>query len=562
MIQAPIFHVNGDDPEAVVWAARLAVAFRQEFKVDVFIDLWCYRRLGHNEADEPSYTQPVMYRQIAEHPTVRQLYSRKLVSEQTLCEPELEQIKQSVIERMEAARRQAIETHPRQKVPTFAGVWRGLGRASAVTDWSAQTAVKRETLNAIAEAATRVPPNFTVHPKLVRQLQHRRDSVLKGSGIDFGTAEALALGSLLLEGTPIRMTGQDVERGTFSHRHAVLHDYNTGQRYIPLRNLSPNQPRFDVLNTMLSELAVLGFEWGYASADPRNLVIWEAQFGDFVNGAQPIIDQIIAAAESKWRYMNGLVMNLPHGYEGQGPEHSNAYVERFLSLCAEDNMQVAYVSTAAQYFHVLRRQIHRAFRKPLVLMMPKSLLRAEAAASRIEEFTDSGYQLVIDDPTSPDRARVRRLLLCAGKVFYTLAAARQKEHIDDVAIVRVEQLYPFPRKELQAILARYNHAHEIAWVQEEPQNRGAWSFMQQHLSSMLSETAVLNYHGREAAASPATGSFKMHQIEEQELVTHALDLESRRQAARASADVAARAQPAPDPAQTQTQTQAHTVASQ
>ncbi|HEY7090772.1 MAG TPA: 2-oxoglutarate dehydrogenase E1 component [Tepidisphaeraceae bacterium] len=518
-IQAPIFHVNGDDPEAVVHAARLAIGMRQQFKEDVMIDLWCYRRHGHNETDEPSFTQPLMYKEIEKHPSVATLYAQKLIQRGTATEEQVKQMRAEAIEKLERARKIAREVRPRTKVPSFGGVWKGYGRAGA--DWSAKTAVSRDVLRRVVESLQHLPEGFTVHPKLVKVMQSRVDAVTSGKGIDWGNAEMLALGSLLLEGTPVRFVGQDVERGTFSHRHAVLHDYNTGQTYIPLQHLSPRQAWFNIGNSMLSEFAVLGFEWGFASADPRNLVIWEAQFGDFVNGAQPMIDQILAAAESKWRYMNGIVLNLPHGFEGQGPEHSNAYVERFLTLCAEDNMQVCVPTTAAQYFHLLRRQIKRKFRKPLINMTPKSLLRYEPAASRIEELTEGSFQTVIDDPAVHDPQSIRRVLMCTGKVYYSLAAAREKQKSTDVAIVRLEQLYPFPLKELKAALSRYRQAQEFVWVQEEPKNRGAWSFVSPRLMEMLPDT-VVQYVGREESASPAAGAFKMHQVEEQEIMTAAL----------------------------------------
>jgi 2-oxoglutarate dehydrogenase E1 component len=524
-IGAPIFHVNGDDPEACVHAARLAIGFRQQFKQDVLIDLWCYRRHGHNEQDEPEFTQPVMYRQIREHKSARQLYAQRLLDEGVVTQQDLDQMKQTVMARLDGARKLAEEVRPRAKLPGFGGVWKGQGRAGA--DWSAKTAVTREVLRHIADAQAAVPEGFTVHPKLVRLLGARQEMVKTGVGIDWGAGEMLAIGSLLLEGVPVRLTGQDTERGTFSHRHAVLHDYNDGRIHIPLASLDRKQAKFAVMNSMLSELAVLGFEWGFASADPRNLVIWEAQFGDFVNGAQPIIDQILASAESKWNYMNGLVMLLPHGYEGQGPEHSNAYVERFLSMCAEDNMQVVVPTTPAQYFHVLRRQIHRKFRKPLVLMMPKALLRYPPSSSRIEEFTQGSFQVAIDDAVISERERARRVVLCSGKVYYTLAAAREKQDSrtrGDVAVVRVEQLYPFPHKELAGILARYPRKQEVLWVQEEPKNRGAWTFVQPRISGMLPDNVVLNYVGRDEAASPATGSFKVHQSEEREIVSAALEI--------------------------------------
>jgi len=350
----------------------------------------------------------------------------------------------------------------------------------------------------------------------------------------------------------VRFTGQDVQRGTFSHRHAVLYDYETGRPYIPLNNVAPGQQaNLTILNTMLSELAVVGFEYGFSSADPRNLVVWEAQFGDFVNGAQAIIDQFIVAAESKWGLQNGLVMLLPHGFEGQGPEHSNAYLDRFLALCAEDNLQVCVPTTPGQYFHLLRRQIHRRFRKPLVLMMPKSLLRYEPSFSRVEEFADNPLQLVIDDPAQPERDSVRRILFCSGKVFYSLAAAREKEKVNGTALVRIEQLHPFPKKEVQAVLARYRQAREIGWVQEEPTNRGAWRYIEPRLREMLPDPAVLNYYGRDEAASPATGNYKMHQVEEQEILAHALELAGKEKGAAASGPAQA-AKAAPATANTQT----------
>jgi 2-oxoglutarate dehydrogenase E1 component len=518
-IQSPIFHVNGDDPEACVWIARLAIEFRQQFKQDVLIDLWCYRRHGHNETDEPSFTQPVMYRRIEKHPSVVKIYGDRLIAEGVVTGADIDKMHADVLQRLEKARALAKEVRPRVRIPGFGGVWKGFGRAGA--DWNAKTSVSRDVLNQVVGTLKKIPEGFAVHPKLTRMLQARLDMVHHDRGIDWGCGEMLALGSLLLQGHPVRFTGQDVERGTFSHRHAVLHDYNNGSIYIPLCRVDPKQAKFLIRNTMLSELAVLGYEWGYASADPRQLVVWEAQFGDFVNGAQPIIDQIITSTESKWGFMNGLVMLLPHGYEGQGPEHSNAYLERFLSMCAEDNIQVCVPTTSAQYFHVLRRQIQRRFRKPLVLMMPKSLLRYEPSSSRIEEFTEGSFRNVIDDPAVDDRANVRRLLLCTGKVYYTLAAAREKGGRDDVAIVRVEQLYPFPGKELSAVLSRYRNAQEVCWVQEEPKNRGAWTFMAFKLQDLLPDQ-VVHYIGRDESASPATGSFKLHQIEEQDLVAQAI----------------------------------------
>ncbi|MBA3273320.1 MAG: 2-oxoglutarate dehydrogenase E1 component [Chthoniobacterales bacterium] len=526
MIQAPIFHVNGDDPEAVVWAAKLAIGFREQFKVDVMIDLWCYRKHGHNETDEASFTQPVMYREIGGHKSTRQLYAERLIAQGIVTEAEVEQMKQGVLGRLNNAAALAKEHRPRQRNVSLGPIWKGMTRATHLSDWSAKTSVTRDVLKHIATATSTLPADFTVHPKLTKLVQGRKQMVETGKGIDWGCAEMLAVGSLLMEGHAVRITGQDVERGTFSHRHDILNDFKDGKRYVPLAHLTHDQAHITITNTMLSELAVLGFEFGFTIADPKSLVIWEAQFGDFVNGAQPIIDQFVVAAESKWQLMSGLTINLPHGYEGQGPEHSSAYLERFLALCAEDNIQIVVPTTSGNYFHALRRQICRRFRKPLVNFMPKSLLRFEPSSSTIEELTEGAFHLVIDDPAGLDRNEVRRLLLCTGKVYYTLKAAIEKSGgRGDVAVVRVEQLYPFPQKELQAVIAKYRRVEEVGWVQEEPQNRGAWTFMEPRLRQMLPDTAVvLNYHGREAAASPATGSYKMHQIEEQEFVAHALDV--------------------------------------
>ncbi|HEX4796361.1 MAG TPA: 2-oxoglutarate dehydrogenase E1 component [Humisphaera sp.] len=522
MIQAPIFHVNGDDPEACVHAARLATAFREQFKCDVFIDIWCYRRWGHNEQDEPAFTQPLMYQKIASHPTVREIYSQKLVKDGIVTEKQLDEMRKCAISRLEQSEKQATEVRQRPRTAVVNPLWKSL--LEPAKDGNAKTAVPRTALTDLAQTINTMPADFTPHPKLKELYAKRLESVKTGRGIDWGCGEMLALGTLILEGTPIRFTGQDAQRGTFSHRHAVLHDIKTGKQHVPLANLKEGQPPVAILNTMLSELAVVGFEYGFSAADPRNLVLWEAQFGDFVNGAQPIIDQYIAGAESKWHLMNGLVLLLPHGSEGAGPEHSYAYLNRFLSLCAENNLQVCVPSTPSQYFHLLRRQIRRDFRRPLVLMMPKSLLRYPPSFSRIEEFTDSSLQLVLDDPTAPERDSVRRLLFCSGKVFYTLQRAREEGKIGQTAIVRVEQLYPFPKKELQQIIARYRKATEIAWVQDEPRNRGAWTYISDRLEELLPETAVLTYYGRDEAASPSTGSQKAHEKEEHELIAEALEI--------------------------------------
>ncbi len=529
-IQAPVFHVNGDDPEAVYHVTKLAVAFRQRFKQDVLIDLWCYRKYGHNEADEPSFTQPLMYAKIRKHKGVRTLYASQLLKEGVVDKAALEAMKDDVLSTLKESREAARVEKYRGKTPSFSGVWRGMGRAPTdYTQWGVDTTVDREVLRTVVGSVNRIPDSFSVHPKLSKLLEARVEAVESGENIDWGTGEMLAIGSLLLGGASVRLTGQDVERGTFSHRHAVLHDVENGKRYRPLQYVGggarhENQGRFEIINTMLSEEAVLGFEWGFASADPRNLVIWEAQFGDFVNGAQNIIDQIIAAAESKWGYMNGLVMNLPHGYEGMGPEHSNAYLERFLSLAAEHNLQVAVPTTPAQYFHLLRRQILRKFRKPLIIMSPKSLLRKPEAASSIGDFTDSGLSLVIDDVKVSKPESVRRVLLCSGKAFYTLDAARDEAGAEDVAVVRVEQLYPWPKHEIRKAVKRYAKAGELIWCQEEPANRGAWSFAQPRLRGMFPDRLV-GYVGREASASPAVGSAKAHAAEEKRFVREAMTID-------------------------------------
>ena len=522
MIQAPIFHVNGDDPEACVHAARLATAFREEFKCDVMIDVWCYRRHGHNEEDEAPFTQPLMYAQIAKHPTTRDLYAQRVIAEGRLKPELLEQMKVIAHERMEKAFELAQEFKPRQRTAVLNKLWKDYLQSPG--DWSAKTNVSRELLNKVAEAATRVPADFTPHPKLARLLTERREAVIRnGHGIDWGCGEMLAFGTLLMEGTPVRLTGQDVQRGTFSHRHAVLHDYHTGKQYAPLANLKEGQPPIAILNSMLSEEAVLGFEYGFSSADPRNLVVWEAQFGDFVNGAQAVIDQFIAAAESKWRLSNGLVMLLPHGYEGMGPEHSYAYLGRFLALCAADNMQVCQPSTPAQVFHMLRRQIHRKFRKPLVMMMPKALLRYEPSFSSVEDFTTHPLSLVIDDPAAPDQDKVKRVLFCSGKVYYTLSKAARHGRQIGHGHRSPRAVVSFPEEGSSGDSNQVSQARtEFGWVQDEPRNRGAWRFMENLMRGMLPPAAPLSYFGRDEAASPATGSTKMHGVEEKEIITKAL----------------------------------------
>jgi 2-oxoglutarate dehydrogenase E1 component len=520
IIRAPVFHVNGDDPEAAVQAARLAIAFRNAFKKDVIIDLVCYRRHGHNEADDPTFTQPVMYKEVEAHSTVRQLYAQRLESEGVIAAAEAVKMVAEWREIFDDALNYARDFMPRQQVFALGGVWKGIQWAG--DDWSAHTAVPMDVLQRVMQGVRALPPGFAVHPKVHRLLEQRAEMLQPDGKVDWGCAEMLAFGSLVLEGTKIRLAGQDSGRGTFSHRHAVLRDITSGERYVPLDHLSKDQGPFVVIDSMLSEAAVLGFEYGFSSADPRNLVIWEAQFGDFANGAQVIIDQFIASAESKWQRMSGVVMLLPHGYEGQGPEHSSARLERFLQLCAENNMQVCNLTTPAQYFHALRRQMHRTFRKPLIIMSPKSLLRHKLCVSSPHDFTEGTFQPVLTEVDRIEPTHARRVLMCSGKVYYDLLAARRERVIDDVAILRVEQLYPFPEKEIVAALSPYNAACEVLWVQEEPWNMGAWHDMYRRLRRVIGDTRALGYAGRPAAASPAVGSYKVHQAEAAELIDNAL----------------------------------------
>jgi 2-oxoglutarate dehydrogenase E1 component len=527
VIQGPVFHVNGDDPEAAVQAARLAIDFRQQFHKDVFIHLVCYRKHGHNELDDPTFTQPTMYRVIAAHPSPLQQYRQRLVGAGVLDADDADRRVTEFRELLVDAQSYARDFMPRQQIFVFGGLWKGFGWAG--DDWSADTAVPEAVLHEIADALVRVPEGFHPHPKVLRMMQQRASSVRAGGPIDWGCGEALAFGSLVLEGTAVRLSGQDSGRGTFSHRHAVYHDVETGARWVPLANIRPGQATFLVIDSMLSENACLGFELGFSMADPTKLVVWEAQFGDFANGAQVVIDQFVASSESKWQRMSGLVMLLPHGYEGQGPEHSSARLERHLQLCAEDNMQVVNLTTPAQLFHALRRQMHRTFRKPLVVMSPKSLLRHKLAVSTTRDFSAGRFEPVLDDvavagapeaEVTVDPAAVRRVILCSGKLYYALLAGRAERGVDSAAIVRVEQLYPFPRRELAAVLARYPQAERVYWVQDEPANMGAWRFVEPLLTPLLGGRS-LAYVGRDAAASPATGSYKVHQAEEADLVNRA-----------------------------------------
>jgi 2-oxoglutarate dehydrogenase E1 component len=518
VLEAPVLHVNGDDPEAAVHAIRLAAAYRAEFKRDVFLDLVCYRKYGHNELDDPTFTQPLMYRKIAAHTPASRAYAEHLVREGVLDRPRLEAIEADIAQRLNAAHRRArTEQVPNGEVE-LGGAWRGLEWAR--DDWSACTAVSRGTLEQVVRGAAVVPPGMTPHPKVARLLNDRVKMV-EEDRVDWGTGEVLAFGSLLLEGYHIRLDGQDTGRGTFSHRHAVLHDGANGSTWVPLQHLAPGQGHFEIINSPLSEAAVLGYEYGYSTADPHTLVIWEAQFGDFANVAQVYIDQFLASSESKWRRMTGLTLLLPHGHEGQGPEHTSARLERFLELCARNNLQVCNLTTPAQLFHALRRQMHRKFRKPLVIMSPKSLLRHKLAVSTMPEFTSGGFRTVIDDPRAGEPGAVRTILLTSGKFYYTMLEAREAAGLRRVAITRVEQLYPFPRLELSELFARYASAKDIRWVQEEPANQGAWRHVRHRLEGILPDGATLRMVARKASPSPATGYYPTHVEQERLLIERA-----------------------------------------
>ena len=524
-VQAPIFHVNGDNPEAVVEVARAAAEFRQEFKKDVVIDLFCYRRHGHNETDEPAFTQPLMYRTIARHPTTRQIYAARLAEGGVLREGEADAIATRFLAELETQFESAKSYRP-NKADWLEGAWAGLEQAPN-DDRRGDTGVAGEVLREIGRGLVTVPEGFRLNPKVARQLQAKRAAIEAGEGIDWATAEALAIGSLCAEGTHVRMSGQDSGRGTFSQRRAVLVDQETEERCVPINHVRPGQAPFEIIDSPLSEAAVVGFEYGYSLADPSSLVLWEAQFGDFANGAQVIIDQFLSSGEAKWLRMSGLVMLLPHGYEGQGPEHSSGRIERYLQLCAEDNIQVCNLTSAANYFHALRRQIRRNFRKPLVIFTPKSLLRAREVMSRLDEMeTGTSFHRVIgeSEAIAADNA-VRRVVLCAGKVHFDLVKARASNGDKRVAIVRLEQLYPFPFDALAKVLQRYRNA-EIVWCQEEPQNMGAWNFVDRRLDQILGGLDVASkrprFAGRAEAASPATGLFKRHAEEQAHLVAEAL----------------------------------------
>jgi 2-oxoglutarate dehydrogenase E1 component len=526
-VQAPIFHVNADDPEAVVHVARLAAEFRQQFKKDVVVDVWCYRRHGHNEADEPSFTQPLMYRKIAQHPTTRQIYARRLVDEGVISEDQAQAIYDGFQQELAAAH-EASTGYKMNKVDWLEGAWTGLSRAPSEYE-RGTTAVAIERLREIGLAMTEIPPEVHVHRKLRRIFGQRREAIESGQNIDWATAEHLAFGSLVREGFLVRLSGQDSGRGTFSQRHAILYDQETEERYIPLSHLDPEQAPFEVVDSFLSEEGVLGFEYGYSLADPNSLVLWEAQFGDFANGAQVYYDQFIASGEAKWLRMSGLVCLLPHGYEGQGPEHSSARLERFLQLYAKDNIQVLYPSTPGSYFHALRRQMHRPFRKPLIVMTPKSLLRHKLCTSSLEDMGpgSSFHRVMYERPPSPADRDVTRVVLCSGKVYYDLLQRRQELGLEEVvSLLRLEQLAPFPEEILAEELVRFPKEAQVVWCQEEPQNMGAWSFVAPRIETVLAQVGMDQtrpvYAGRPPSASPATGLYQQHVREQASLVEAAL----------------------------------------
>ncbi|MBB3637063.1 MULTISPECIES: 2-oxoglutarate dehydrogenase E1 component [Variovorax] len=518
MIEAPVLHVNGDDPEAVVLCMQLALEFRQEFNKDVVVDIVCYRKLGHNEQDTPSLTQPLMYKKIAQHPGTRRLYADKLAAQG---------LGDTLGDDMVKAYRAAMDAGKHTIDPVLTNF-----KSKYAVDWSpflnkkwtdaGDTAIPTTEWKRLAEKITTVPQGFTVHP-LVKKVLDDRAAMGRGDvNVDWGMGEHMAFASLVASGYPVRLSGEDSGRGTFTHRHAVLHDQNREKfdegTYVPLQNVADNQAPFVVIDSILSEEAVLAFEYGYASNDPNTLVIWEAQFGDFVNGAQVVIDQFIASGEVKWGRVNGITMMLPHGYEGQGPEHSSARLERFMQLAADANMQIVQPTTASQIFHVLRRQMVRSLRKPLIIMTPKSLLRNKDATSPLSEFVKGGFQTVIPDSRDLKAEKVKRLIACSGKVYYDLAKKREEKEADDVAIIRVEQLYPFPHKAFAAEIKKYPNLVDVVWCQDEPQNQGAWFFVQHYIHENMQEGQKLGYSGRAASASPAVGYSHLHQEQQKALV--------------------------------------------
>lgn len=511
VVLAPVFHVNGDDAEAVAYTCKLAFEYRQKYQRDVFVDILCYRKYGHNEGDEPRFTQPMLYKAIAAHPNPREIYSKQLVDSGAITAEEAKKLEQDFKQMLQEKLDEAKQTEKARITSFLEGVWKGVKIATQEDiERKAVTKVDKKRFLEIAKKTTSLPTDKKFFNKTEKTFKDRQD-MIANDNYDWAMGELMAYATLMDEGHTVRFSGQDVERGTFSHRHAVVRVEDSEEEYTPLSNVSDKQAKFHIFNSHLSEYAVLGFEYGYAFASPNALTIWEAQFGDFFNGAQIIIDQFIASAEYKWRRMNGLVMLLPHGYEGQGPEHSSARMERFLQLCAENNLQIVNTTTPAQQFHVLRRQMKRDFRKPLICFTPKKLLRYPSCVSSMKDFTEGQFEEVIDD-ASADAKNIKRIAFCSGKIYYDLVEAREKEGVNDIAIVRLEQIYPFPDKQINAIIAKYKNAKDYMWVQEEPENMGAYTFVDRKFD------VKLKYIGRNESASPATGYAKMHAEQQQAIM--------------------------------------------
>ena len=529
MVEAPILHVNGDDPEAVVHCARIAVEFRQKFNRDIVVDMICYRRFGHNEGDEPSFTQPIMYQKIKKHPSTLSVYAEKLIKEGTISEEEFTIMKTNFKNLLNEQFKTAKEYKP--KLEWFEGVWSRY-KPERGKDKRGITGVSIDKIRKIGEKITFIPQDFNVHPTIKKIYENKKKMFQTGKGFDWATAEQLAFATLLEEGYPVRLSGQDSGRGTFSQRHSVLRDQKNNNHYIPLNNISKKQKKFEVIDSLLSELAVLGFEYGYALSEPTTLVVWEAQYGDFANGAQVVIDQFVTSGERKWSRANGIVMLLPHGYEGQGPEHSSARLERFLQLCAQENIQVMNCTTPANYFHALRRQIHRDFRKPLIIMTPKSLLRHNICVSNIEDFSKENtiHRVLLDHADVggygliklKKDTEIRKVIMCSGKIYFDLIKAREKLKKNDVFFIRIEELYPFPVKTLAKHLKRFKKNTNFYWCQEEPQNMGAWNAARNYIEWTLdyigSENPKVGYIGRNPAASPASGYQKKHLAQQEEII--------------------------------------------
>lgn len=520
MIEAPILHVNGDDPEAVIFISRLALDYRNTFHKDIVIDLVCYRRQGHNEADEPAVTQPIMYKKIRSHESLREIYTQQLIESKELTFEQADKVVESYHNRLQAGEVAALNITNEHNNNRYLVNWHPYFNHHWDMDY--KSGVSLQHLRMVGERLQILPTGFELHSRVARIVDDRRKMEAGTLPFNWGAAEILAYGTLIMEGYEIRLTGQDAGRGTFFHRHAVLHNQKDGQTYTPLQHVAPAQPHFVVIDSLLSEEAVLGYEYGYATAEPQALVIWEAQFGDFANGAQVVIDQFISSGETKWNHLCGLVMYLPHGYEGQGAEHSSARLERYLQLCAEYNIQVCVPSTPAQFFHMIRRQMVRLYRKPLIVMMPKSLLRHKLSVSSLEDIYQGQFHCVLDEVDDLNTSNIKRIILCSGKVYFDLLERRRELGITEIAIIRMEQLYPFPTKHLDKILRRYNRVTDIVWCQEEPKNQGVWYSSQHHFHALLNDKQTLRYVGRPLCAAPAVGLFKLHVKQQSQLVNEAL----------------------------------------